>query len=131
MGEIIRPDFGRRKKEEPKEPDEEAKIQITNLPAKMTPAEMAVTESAFEVAYGEDKGPFLLEYMELAFSDKIKKLSNLKASQAAITQARSIVKDYTTENLLGWLKKSTEIDWQTRAGFFQAMLAELKMRMKI
>ena len=131
MGEIIRPDFGRRKKEESKEPEEEAKIQITNLPAKMTPAEIAVTESAFEVASGEDKGPLLLEYMELAFSDKIKKLSNLKASQSALTKARETVKDYSTEDLLGWLKKSNESDWQTRAGFFQAMLAELKKRMKI
>lgn len=72
MGEIIRPDFSRLKKEEPKEAVEEAKIEVTSLPAKMTSTEKEESTASFGVVLGEEHDPLLFEYIELAHSDKIK-----------------------------------------------------------
>ena len=131
MGEIIRPDFSRRKKEEPEQDDEGATIKITNLPTKVPPEGIDAAKTAFSVADGDEQGTFLPEYLELTLSGKVQKLLNLTASPSALLKAREIVRNYTTEELLGWMKNSTEDDWQKRAGFFQAIWAELKRRMKI
>ena len=131
MGDIIRPDFSRRKKEESMQDNEEAKIQIPKRETKMTPAATEVVKAAYDVAYGEEKSPLLIGYLELSLSGKVQKLLNLAASQAALNQARETVKGYTTEELLVWMKNSTESDWQKKAGFFQAVWAELRKRMKI
>jgi hypothetical protein len=129
MGDILRPDFSRGKTEVPRD---ESKSSIgKNLTAENKAEEMTKQESDSTAVERERKAQELIRFLQLFADAKTKKLASLTASPSALTQARAIVKEYSTEELLGWMEKSTENDWQTRAGFYQSVWAELRMRMKL
>jgi hypothetical protein len=129
MGDILRPDFSRGKKEVPK--DESKGTVGNNLTAENKVEEGMAQESAEAVAEKERKPKELIRFLQLFADAKTKKLASLASSPSALTQARAIVKRYSTDELLGWMEKSNENDWQTRAGFYQSVWAELRMRMKL
>jgi hypothetical protein len=129
MGDILRPDFSLGGKRSPK--DESKGTFGNNLTAENKVEDGIVQESVEAVAERERKSKELIRFLQLFADARTKKLASLNASPSALTQARAIVKGYSTEELLGWMEKSTENDWQTRAGFYQSIWAELRMRMKL
>jgi hypothetical protein len=111
MGEVIHFDFNKNRripdKEETKEPKE-------------------------NIVYPEEikkEGDFWLKFIRFIISDKGKKLTNLPVKLEAFSQAQKTVKNYTNEELLGWLENYNENDWETKPSFFRAVYEELKIRL--
>ncbi len=68
------------------------------------------------------------KFFRFLTSGEPKKIRNLKPTPEALLQARQIVKNYTTIELMGWMENSNEKDWQIKPSFFNAILEELKIR---
>ncbi len=77
----------------------------------------------------DNQTPILFrKFFKFLTSEQPKKIRNLTPTPEALYQARQIVKDYTTKELMGWMENSNEKDWQAKPSFFNAMLEELKIR---
>src|SRR3989338_707093 len=59
-------------------------------------------------------------------TENFKKLIQLPVSSSTLQLNIQTVKNYTTEELLNWLEKNDENDWQAKASFYQAIYKELK-----
>ena len=72
--------------------------------------------------------PFI-KFIDFVISDKYDKLTNLEVTKEAFLISAEIVKNYTNEELIGWLENSSESDWRSKPSFYKAVYEELKIRM--
>lgn len=119
MGEIIRFDFKKGKRIDDKKEPSDKKETVS----KKTEGKNINNESEDEL---------LRRYALLIIkTGNFKKLMQLPVSPSTLETNKQIVKDYTTEELLGWLEDKEESDWVAKASFFQAIYNELKLRFKL
>lgn len=71
------------------------------------------------------------EFIQFLISGSAKKLMSLRVSPTSLHQYCELVKSYDTKDLIGWLEKTNENDWEKKASFFQAIFGELKSRLNI
>src|SRR3989339_1436323 len=95
MGEIIRFDFkkGKRIETKGKKPKNES--------AGQTKKEKGSSNEIDE----------LKELLTLRMREDIKRLTRLPVSPTSLQLSRETAKNYTTEELIGWLEKTSESDW--------------------
>jgi len=110
MGEIIHFDFKNKKV---------IKNQSENEPDEKIEADKKELE---QIAQYEKFTQFLL-------SGDAKKLMRLPVSPTSFQEARELVKNYKTDELIGWLEKTDENEWKKKAAFFRAIFAELRFRL--
>ncbi|MFA6422813.1 MAG: hypothetical protein WCV92_05460 [Candidatus Buchananbacteria bacterium] len=123
MGELIKLNFGKRRKEEEKRDEPETpKIEIEaikELPTKEKEAAPEDIEASFEVA---GVGPLFLS--PAAYS----KIINFKVSASTLKVQREIVSKFSNDELRGWIENSVESDWTKKPAFFRAIVDELRGR---
>lgn len=109
MGEIIKFDFNKNRKEDSE------KNKSANEQKKW---------------WEEDKQLPLMfvKFFKFLISEESKKIKNLKTTPESLKQARETVRNYTTFELVKWIETSSEKDWQIKPSFFNAVLEELKIR---
>ncbi len=110
MGEIIKFDFLNKKRiTEGKQIEESVQENISKeeIPERLPP---------------------YIKFIKFVLSDKYEKLKNLQVTHEALNVYMETVKNYTDEELIGWLENSSESEWKAKPSFYLSVYEELRER---
>lgn len=116
MGEKINFDFNKGKKIEENHRQEESRERLAEF-------------SDEQRARIKEKAQPFLDFVRFVISEKGKKLKNLEISKFSYDEAKDKTKDYSNEELIGWLTNSGVEEWQKKPSFFHAIYDEMAARL--